>query len=303
MPGSDIERIARSCVPGTGAIGLERLGSGLVNVSYRVVRDHHRYSLRVPLAEAAELGADSAWECRVLEQAAAAGIAPRIACCEPRLKILVTRWVDGRAWTPEEACHAENLEKMALLLRRVHALPTPAAPRIMTPAAWIAYYRKTLVDRGASTAHPLSAAGRYGDLERGLESRLAALDELPPPQRVLCHSDLHRQNLVAADRALVLLDWEYCHVSEPCWDLAGWACNNDLGAEARRLLQTRYLGRAPSAEDCRRLESLAWLYDYVCLLWSELYLNLRGGSAADGILTRAQELAMRLLSESGSRAG
>ena len=51
---------------------------------------------------------------------------------------------------------------------------------------------------------------------------------LAPRPRVLCHSDLHAANLVATERGLVLLDWEYAHVSEALWDLAGWACNNDL---------------------------------------------------------------------------
>ena len=92
---------------------------------------------------------------------------------------------------------------------------------------------------------------------------------------VLCHSDLHAQNLVVAAHGLVLLDWEYAHVSDPLWDLAGWSCNNDLGAGCQRSLLASYLGRRPGAEDASRLEHLVWLYDYVCLLWSEVFAALR----------------------------
>jgi len=47
---------------------------------------------------------------------------------------------------------------------------------------------------------------------------------------------------------------------------------------------------------------LRWLYDYVCLLWSELYLSLHRGrpagmgvdSAPDEVSARAQLLTARL---------
>jgi hypothetical protein len=78
-----------------------------------------------------------------------------------------------------------------------------------------------------------------------------------------------------------------------------------------------YTGRPPARTDYLRLQLLGWLYDYVCLLWSELYLNLhrnerpgadsRGadspgvnssGAALDdpqgGVAARARLLAARL---------
>lgn len=111
---------------------------------------------------------------------------------------------------------------------------------------------------------------------------------------MLCHSDLHPQNVVLAAHGPVLLDWEYAHVSEPLWDLAGWSCNNDLCADARRLLLASYLGRRPGADEAARLEQLAWLYDYVCLLWCEVYATLRPDIPGDTISERAQLLARRL---------
>jgi thiamine kinase len=120
---------------------------------------------------------------------------------------------------------------------------------------------------------------------------------------VLCHSDLHPQNLIAADDGLVLLDWEYAHVSEPFWDLAGWSCNNDFAADSRRLLLQSYLGRPPATQDEARLGALVWLYDYVCLLWSDLSSRLGAGTGAVGIGARAELLAARLREEPGGRGG
>jgi thiamine kinase-like enzyme len=138
---------------------------------------------------------------------------------------------------------------------------------------------------------------------------------------VMCHSDLHCQNLLVGTPAslapagaavavavggaaavggasvsgpLVLLDWEYAHVSDPLWDVAGWACNNDWSFERTEALLSSYLGRMPRAAETRRLRALAWLYDYVCLLWSELYVNLRDGAENGGVSQRAGEISHRL---------
>jgi thiamine kinase len=300
----EIERLARRYVPGEGAVAIERLGSGLVNESYRVARDGGVYSLRVPVTHAAALGLDRGWECRVLACAMAAGIAPIIECCEPLPGILVARWVEGRSWTLEQVRLPENIGKLAELARRIHALPVPQTARRMSPAAWIAGYQETLIRRGVEANQLLAGSGRHLiDLRPGLETRLAALAEPPAAAAALCHGDLHAQNLIAGGHGLVLLDWEYAHVSEPFWDLAGWIGNNDLGADSGGLLLASYLGRQPTAGENTRLKELVWVYDYVCLLWSELYLKLVAGPAGASISARAQFLAARLRRESGGRAG
>jgi thiamine kinase-like enzyme len=294
-PRRDAEAIALAYVPGEGVVSIERLGSGLVNESYRVTRAGRRYSLRVALPAGEDLGLDRAWECRVLARAVAAGIAPLIERCEPLEGILVARWVDGRSWTRDEAREPANIRAMALLACRIHGLTIPEVPRRMSPADWVAYYREALGRRGSQgpgdPARPLRR-----EIEKSLEARSAALAALPSVPSVLCHSDLHAANLVAGEGGLKLLDWEYAHVSEPLWDLAGWSCNNDLAEEARQLLLSSYLGRTPRDEETERLEHLAWLYDYVCVLWSGLFAA-RGVSEARAVSARARFLAERLYAE------
>jgi thiamine kinase-like enzyme len=152
-----------------------------------------------------------------------------------------------------------------------------------TPAGWIAEYRAALSpgEAGAALYH---AGGLH----------LAKLVQLPAAAAVLCHSDLHRLNLLIGDRP-VLLDWEYAHVSDGLWDLAGWAANNDWSEAEAGLLLAAYAGRPPGAADRERLATWVWLYDYVCLLWSELYLRRRPGPQAGAVAARAQVLAQRLL--------
>jgi thiamine kinase len=286
----ELESVAALHVPGQGKVDIHRLSEGLVNETYRMLRDGNAYVLRVA-ASTHDLGLDHVWEARVLERAVLGGLAPAVEYCDARRGILVARWIDGKSWSPADVRRASNVSRMAALMRRIHALPIPAPARIMSPGTWI--------DRYAAAVPNISAA-----LRAAAALRLAALAELPSTDRVLCHSDLHALNLIDCGQSLVLLDWEYAHAADPLWDLAGWSANNDMEDELRQDLLASYVGRAPTPEEQARLRLLVWLYDYVCLLWSELYLKLprdaqRGGAGAavtplDEVSSRSRLLAQRL---------
>jgi thiamine kinase-like enzyme len=204
--------------------------------------------------------------------------------------------MDGRAWTREETLQPAAVDAIACLLRRVHALPIPTPTRALGPADWIALYSCALARRGVPVRERAALSG-------AVEEQLAVLRSAAPATPVMCHSDLHCQNLLVGTPAslapagaavavavggaaavggasvsgpLVLLDWEYAHVSDPL------------------ALLSSYLGRMPRAAETRRLRALAWLYDYVCLLWSELYVNLRDGAENGGVSQRAGEISHRL---------
>ena len=291
-----LERLAQRYVPGTGPVTIDRLGSGLVNRSYRVSREGRMFSLRSAAPRAAELGLDRDWECRVLRCAAATGLAPAVVCCEPRAGVLVSDWAEGIAWTAEQASSPDSLGTVARLARRVHALPVPDRPRIVSAAQWIAFYRRSLDRHGDAKSSPLRdpLEPRVDEASHFL---VDALRGAPSTAPTLCHGDLHVQNLVVtAHGTPIILDWEYAHVTDPLWDLAGWACNGDLAEGSRDLLLRLYLEREPTREEALRLAGLAWLYDYVCLLWSKLYLSSRsvGDAATDAVATRAERLSDRL---------
>jgi thiamine kinase len=285
MQRSAPEELALRWVPGGGPVTLKPLAAGLVNDSYRVEREGRVYSMRLA-ADVLELGIDREWECRVLQCAARAGLAPVIVRCEPSRGILVAEWTGGQAWTGEELRLPGNIRALTGLLRRVHALPIPRPARIMSPAAWIAHYGQAAARTGM---RPAAAAG----LRSAADAHLEQLAGIPGAHSVLCHSDLHRLNLAAGER-FVLLDWEYAHVSDPYWDLAAWIANNDGTASFATDVLAGYLGRPAGEHETERLRLLTWLYDYVCLLWSELYLTQRDGDPESEVPARARLLALRL---------
>jgi thiamine kinase-like enzyme len=307
MPLIRFEAAAEHWVPGTGPVQIEPLAAGLVNESCRVVRAGRAYTLRLAAADSEQLGLDRGWECAVRERAAAAGLAAAVHCCRPLSGILVTDWVTGRTWSAADTRLPDNIDVMAELLRRVHALEIPQPERRMDPAAWIAYYGAALErhapDARATTglpaseppcSAPLRSEPLRSSLLRGVSDlRLGRMAGERPFAAVLCHSDLHRQNLLIGERP-ILLDWEYAHVSDGFWDLAGWVSNNDWGADEAEQLLAGYLRRPVNRADLERLAAWAWLYDYVCLLWSELYLIRRPGADRAEIAARAEVIATRL---------
>jgi thiamine kinase-like enzyme len=313
----ELESMAARHVPGTGKLAIHRLRNGLVNETYRVLRDGAVYALRAAAANPYGLGLDRTWEARVLERAVLAGLAPGLEYCDPQRGILISRWVDGRLWTPADVRERANIARMADVARRIHALQMPTPPRIMTPSNWVDYYSAAARHSArvgpstTATASTPGVASAGAALRTAAAERLAALAALPNVDPTVCHSDLHTLNLIDRGDSLVLLDWEYAHASDPLWDLAGWGANNDFEDELKHELLMSYTGRPPTADECQRLRLLGWLYDYVCLLWSELYLNLCGdvrpgiavqdGAAAGEVSGRAERLAERLMHPS-SRA-
>jgi thiamine kinase-like enzyme len=285
MQPGEIELLGRRVVPGTGSLVIEHLSSGLVSEVYRVVRDDATYALKVASEHAGRFGLDLLREAGILEAAARAEIAPPLEYVDPERGVLVTRWIHGRSWPLSEVHSARGIERIGGLLRRVHALPIPAPARVLNPMSWIEIYRAALSQGDEMRLDPA--------LQETAASAAAELDTLAKPQGVVCHSDLHAQNLIESDGALLLLDWEYAHVTDPLWDAAGWSANNDFDAASRRMLLAIYLGSAPTANDWARFSLLGWLYDYVCLLWSGIYLAA-GRDPAGLIGARARQLDARL---------
>ncbi len=275
-------------VPGRGDVRVEPLAAGLVNETVRVWRDGRAFSLRAPAAGAGVADVDREWERRVLEEAAAAGLAPPAEYCDPDSGVLLLRWAAGRTWTAAEVREPANIERIARLARRIHSLPVPRPARVVPPADWISHYLRALEADGAPPA------ARAAIPPAAVESRLAALEALPPGGEALCHADLHPHNLVVEGDRTWLLDWEYAHVSQPLWDLAGWLANNHLGEDLAAPLLAAYLGRAPSDGERARLELLVWLYDYVCVLWSDLHLRSSTGGEAAALAESARRRAARL---------
>lgn len=243
---------------GAGAIrDVEPIKHGLTNRSWLVSADNDRFVVRLSDASAQELQIDRSSEAAVLQLVASAGIGPGVLRCDPERGILVTRYV-GPTWSELDAHSLDNIDRLAGLLRRLHALAVPGNVRAVDLATTVHGYLRTLDERGAHS-------GLMSPALRDCADKTAAqLRKGSTP--CLCHNDVHHLNVVEGD-SLRLIDWEYAGVGEPLFDLASVCVYHRYRKAQRERLLSAYGASASDAISWQRLELACWLFDYIRDLW------------------------------------
>jgi thiamine kinase-like enzyme len=125
----------------------------------------------------------------------------------------------------------------------------------------------------------------------GLRGRVfSLLDTLRSQEQsiTLCHNDLLAANRLRSGGMLWALDWEYCAMGSPWYDLAVVTCGDSLSEAETTDLVRACLGRPPLAADLARLADYSRGYRYLELLW---YLALRKETEAGFVEQRAAALA------------
>jgi len=239
-------------VPGWDAEDLliEELKGGLTNRVYKVGRGSENYVLRLDGEQTNTVGLNRSRELEILRNASAARLAPSIVYADVEQGILLSRYVDGRVWNADDLTSRNNIEVLAAVLRRVHALPL-----------------------SGERFDPVGAAGSYlgslelrSDLHRFGE-RCKAIVESAGEITVCfcCHNDVVAANVVAGP-ALVLLDWEYACDNDPMFDLASLIVYHELDtATAKALLNAYAGGDVPELRE--RLEGQIRVYGAMLWLW------------------------------------
>ena len=239
---------------------IEVLSGGISNYSV-LVQAGPRFVVRQDGLRPAGLGLTRQAEWRALQAAAARGLAPTPRYFNPDLGCLVCDYLP-----PEEGI--DDLAATARLLRGIHSLP--AMHHRLDPRERIRHYEKTLAHRGI--ALPPDLAGCRAEV-LGLTRTVAGR------YSVLCHNDLLRSNRLHSGGRLWALDWEYCAMGDPWFDLAVVAAGDALDGAGRETLLRAYLGHAPGPADWRQLHEQCCVYRFIELLWylaAERECNPRG---------------------------
>lgn len=246
---------------------IEPIKHGLTNRSWLVDTDADRLVVRVSNASAEQLqiGRDS--EALVLQVVAKAGIGPEVLRCDPARGILVTRYL-GQTWTDSDARCEENIDRLAGLLRRLHALDVPAGVRRVDLGSTVHGYLHTLDERGIHSGLTLPALRECANK--------AATQLRKDSTAGLCHNDVHHLNVIEGD-TLRLIDWEYAGIGEPLFDLASLCVYHRYHKHQRERLLSAYASSSASIS-WHRLELACWLFDYICDLW----MAVRAGEPQSG---------------------
>ncbi|WP_034264520.1 phosphotransferase [Actinospica robiniae] len=236
-----------------------------------------KFVLRVPEpGRAAHLGIDRAEEAAAARAAASVGIGPEVVYCDTTSGDMLTRWVTGRAWAPEDLREPENLRRTAELLRAMHAVTDiPGEPG--------AVYRRIrhLIGNAQRLglempAHLPEALHRLDDLE----ARLAAMTD---GRCGLNHNDLWANNILGSPERVWFMDWEFAGAGDGLYDLASVSMSGGYGPQDEARLFSEYGLSGP--EEHAAVQSAKWVVRFFEGAWSLTMHQLtssRAPNAANG---------------------
>jgi len=213
---------------GTESASWSVLGGGLSNRSYKVSLEGAVLVVKLRRTEA-DFALDLGAEAELARSVAAAGLGPEVVGFDAELGALVTRHMNGVAWTRPAARKPRNIARIAERLQALHGLVVPC--RSFEPQRYASRYIETLSSAGRLRAPDLDLAAELLEAARRYE--------LSYRPTVLCHNDLVAENILD-DGALTLIDFEYAVCAQPIVDLASLAAMNDFGAAERRQLLEAY---------------------------------------------------------------
>lgn len=176
--------------------------------------------------------------------AAAIGLSPPLVHAERGA--IVSAFVEGRTWTPEEARKPASILRAVDLVRRCHH-EMPAHVRGPVLMFWVFH----VVRDYAQTLR--ADASRHRDRLDDLLARAAMLQAaVGPIDVVFGHNDLLAANFIDDGERLWLVDWDYAGFNTPLFDLANYASNNELSEYQEHSLLEAYFGPPPDAPLMRR---------------------------------------------------
>lgn len=254
-----------AAIPGlAGEWRIEPL-AGLTNRSYRLTRGSDSYVLRLP-GEGTGALVDRTHEAHNHRIAAELGIAPAMIHSDPS-GLLVTRHIAGAAALDRAAAREPDaIEAVGALLVRLHR----SDRRFLGER-----HVFTDLDRYLALAGP-SGEGVLERLRREAEPARRTLRERAEPL-VPSHIDPTPPNFIRGEGRLWLIDWEYAAMAEPAWDLAGFATEAELDAQATAALLEAY-GRAADAPALARIALWRLALDLLAAAWARLRLQTGAGA-------------------------
>jgi len=235
---------------------LEVLGGGITNHNVRIdLDDGSAYVLRVAGSDTELLGIDRRAEHEATCAAAAVGVGPEVVDFLEPEGWLVTRFIVGDVPPIERLRSPDGLAEVGRTLRIVHA--GPPVPVTFDSFRVIEDYRATAVERGGG---PPDGVAWLWEIAAQIRARRGGAAQCP------CHNDLLTSNFIDDGSSLRIVDWEYAGMGDPYFDLANFAVNHELGAEARRALLEAYFQDVP-ADAAATLELMRFMSDFREAMW------------------------------------
>jgi len=219
---------------------LAELHGGRTNRSFLIAADDARWVLRLDSPHGAALGIDRIREQRILNVAAAAGLAPALVCADAARGFMLTAYAEG-VHLDAASLTDLTLQRLLELMQTVSRLQVDVEP----------------MDYRRHAAHYLARDGAGARIYADLERRIGVLER--GHARGLCHHDPAPGNVIFTAQGPLLIDWEYAGRGYPVLDFAALACEWQL--DLARLGELSGTDRAVLAEACAVYQDLCRLWD------------------------------------------
>lgn len=239
---------------------IERLG-GLTNLVFRV----GDYCLRIP-GRGTEEYIDRANEMVATRAVADVGVSPQIVYADTSTGIFVSRLIDGATtMTPERFASIKGAPARAgQALRKLHDSGA-VFPARFELFAMIDSYLAIL-----STKDVALPQG-YHDVLEAAEGVRSALSAHPLPS-VACHCDPLCENFLDTGERMWIVDWEYCGMNDPMWDLGDLCVEGGFGREQEEEMIRAYFGGQPAPAERGRIVIYKAMCDLLWTLWGLIQL-------------------------------
>ena len=244
-------------------VQISLLRGGITNLNYRVDVGNESFVLRISGDKTELLGINREYECRTQQLAAEAEIAPEVVYFLMPEGYLVTRFIKGRAVPPEELRQPENLQRLAKILRRVHALPE--IPGVFDSFQVVRDYAD--IARRYNVSFPENFDWLIGKMNAA-ESALKTHPIILRP----CHNDLLNGNFLLSNW-LYILDWEYARMGDPFFDLANFSNNHELSSEEAHWFLNFYVDE-DTPQNVAHLNIMRIMSDFREAMWGLVQVGI-----------------------------
>lgn len=253
------EKDVRAILPAITALKdyqgpIERLG-GLTNKVYRLGDT----VLRIPGVGTEEY-INRANEAASAIIAAKAGVSPAVLHADAKLGIMVTAHIETVTMTPET--FKQRLGAPARAGMALHKLHTSggAFPFRFELFAMIDDYLKVL------STKTVNLPDGYTEVVREAETIRTALAKNPAPLAP-CHCDPLCENFLDDGQRMWIVDWEYCGMNDPMWDLGDLSVEGGFTHEQDLEMLYAYFCGEPPKQDYARMVIYKAMCDLLWTLW------------------------------------
>jgi thiamine kinase-like enzyme len=253
-----IARLSALLGPRTG--GVRPLDGGITNRNFCVTLGDSDYVVRLPGKDTNLLGIDRDAERIANRQAAALGLAPKVAAALEDPTCLVTCFVAGREMAAEDLREPDAVTEVGRALREFHdsGLELPTDFQVLEIAR---SYAEVARSRGSEPP------GAFDDAFAGARAIVQAVADDPEHAPVPCHNDLLPANFLRGEDRIVIVDWEYAGMGDRFFDLGNLAVNNEFGEEDEDRLLEAYFGEPPTPRRRASLKLFRFMSDFREAMW------------------------------------